>query len=137
MSRGPGVRTSKQMPAPMVREAERFFSCCCIGGLFAAHMRKRAEISTPAGAPRKEGAALRQALPPSKVPIGKVKKKKKEVLGNGNGFAPTGNPSLHSDMPGQSLPSFSFQARTVQICVMDDCFACSVAEHVRQGRMSI
>jgi hypothetical protein len=115
MSKGAGVRTRKQMPAPMVRRAE-IFSCCCIGGLFAAHMRKRAEISTPAGAPRKERAALRQAVPPSKVPIGKVKKKKKKVLENGNGFAPTGNISLHSGVAGQSLLLFIPSTKGTDLC---------------------
>lgn len=97
----------------------------------------KAVITTPAGAPRKKEAALREASPLSKVPIGKVKRKKEKVLENGHGFSPAGNASLHSGVPGQSLPLFSFQAYKVQIRAMEDCSACDVAECVRQGEMSM
>ena len=134
MSKRAGVSTCMQMPAQMVRGAE-LFSCCCAGSLFPAHMK--AVITTPAGAPRKKKAALREASPPSKVPIGKVKRKKEKVLENGNGFSPAGNASLHSSVPGQFMPLFSFQAYKLQICATEDCSACDVAECVRQGKMSM
>ena len=134
MSKGAGVSTRMQMPAQMARGAE-LFSCCCAGSLFPAHMK--AVIPTPTGTPRKKKAALREASPPSKVPIGKVKRKKEKVLENGNGFSPAGNASLHSGVPGQSLPLFSFQAYKVQVRAMEDCSACNVAECVRRGKMSM